>query len=93
MKSLEELLYSPLPGETPEAHAERCAEQDSLVRAVMETAAGHKLAQFLCSGRNPLESRFARGSDANEAAFIDGQCDLIGFLLKRTNLLISKPKA
>ena len=93
MKSLEELLYSPHPGESPEAHASRCEEQDAIVRAVMEGGAGHRLAQLLCSGRNPLESRFSRGNDATEAAFIDGQCDVIALLLRRgTNLLKHHPK-
>jgi hypothetical protein len=92
MKTLEELLYAPRPGETPEAHKARCEEQDAIVRGLMSTATGHQLAQMLCSARNPLESRFSRASDATEAAFIDGQADVVALLLRRgTNLLFSKP--
>lgn len=88
---LEDLLFSPLPDEAPEAHAERVRQITTIVERVTETEDGQALVNMLLDVCNPLLSRFGTGRTVEEAAFVDGQADVIGFLLRHgTTLGFSK---
>lgn len=88
---IEDLLFSPLPDESEEAHAERVRQLSTMVERVLDTEDGHALVNMLLDVRNPLLSRFGTGRTVEEAAFVDGQADVIGFFVRHvTGLGISK---
>jgi hypothetical protein len=62
-------------------------------RNALSGQSGHELVQLLVEHRNPLQSRFAPGRTNEEAAYIDGQTDVISALMIiGTNMGISKPE-
>lgn len=88
---IEDLLFASLPDEAPEAHAERVRQLSTMVERVLDTEDGHALVNMLLDVCNPLLSRFGVGRTVEEAAFVDGQADVIGFLLRHgTTLGFSK---
>lgn len=90
--SIDDMIFSRLPGETDEAFAARYADNERTFRNVLANLDGHKLVALLTGAVNPVRPRFGPGVTPEMAAFRDGQADVIATLLTRgTNLGISKP--
>lgn len=90
--SIDDMIFGQRVGEDAEAHAIRVKDTTRIFRNVFANAEGHKLIHLLVQARNPLRPRFAHGITPEEAAFRDGQADLIATMMHRgTNLAISKP--
>lgn len=93
MTSIEDKLLAPRPGETPEAHQARVDEVVNICRGALSGAPGHALVNLLVTAANPMRSRFPISTTSEEAAFRDGQADVVAFLiLHGTNLGISRPQ-
>jgi hypothetical protein len=90
--SISQRLMSPIAGEDPASHQARVDEVRRVCRAALATGEGHALINLLLTAVNPMHSRFPGAATPEEAAFRDGQCDLLGFLvLEGTNLGLSRP--
>lgn len=90
---IEDILFGPLPDESPADTEKRVRAMASIVERALDTADGHELVNMLLEARNPVLSRFGVGRTVEEAAFCDGQADVIGFLLMHgTSLGIAKNK-
>jgi hypothetical protein len=90
--SIDDIIFGQRVGEDTEAHAIRVMDTTRIFRNVCATGEGHKLIHLLVQARNPLRPRFGHGITPEEAAFRDGQADVIATLMHRgTNLAISKP--
>lgn len=90
---IEDILFSPGADELPEAHAERVRQLTTIIERVLDNSSGHELVNMLLEARNPVLSRFGVGRTVEEAAFCDGQADVIGFLLVHgTSLGIANSK-
>ena len=79
--SIGELLLAPVNGESPESHAARMERTKKVFSDALDHAAGHKLLQLLVETSHPMTPRFKAGRSNEAAAFIDGQKDLISFLV------------
>jgi hypothetical protein len=90
--SIDDIIFAPRVGESLEDHAHRVSDLERVFRNVLATVEGHKLVQLLTQARNPVLPRFGAGISTEQAAFRDGQADVIATLMLRgTNLGISKP--
>jgi hypothetical protein len=91
--SIDDILFTPLPGETSEAFSIRMDDTKRLFRNVFANQHGHKLINMLVHAINPTRPRFGIGVSPEMAAFRDGQCDVIFTLLTRgTNLGVTATK-
>jgi hypothetical protein len=89
-RSITDALLAPRPNETPESHQDRRDEVRRVCRAALADGAGHALINLLISAANPMRSRFPGAATAEEAAFLDGQADIVSFLiLEGTDIGIS----
>jgi hypothetical protein len=89
---LAQSIFARRDGESIEDHETRKAGIERVFRNALSGQAGHELIQLLLAHRNPVHPRFAPGRTTEQAAFIDGQCDVISTLmLYGTNLGLSKP--
>lgn len=90
-RSITDLLLAPRTGETPASHQDRADEVRRVCRAALADGAGHALINLLISVANPMRARFPSATTSEEAAFIDGQLDIVAFLiLEGTNIGFSE---
>lgn len=73
-------LFDPREGETPEETAARQEKTVSLLRRVFNTPDGRRALGLLCNACHPMEPRFLSGITPEQAAFRDGQRDVLGVL-------------
>jgi hypothetical protein len=93
--TIRDSIFPRLPEETDKQYWDRFEKspEHRTFRNALSGEAGHKLIQLLVFHRNPVHARFAPGRSNEEAAFRDGQADVIAALmLFGTNLGISKPE-
>ena len=89
---LSQSIFARREGESIEDHETRKAGIERVFRNALSGQEGHELIQLLLAHRNPVHPRFTPGRTTEQAAFIDGQCDVISTLmLYGTNLGLSKP--
>lgn len=74
------LLFSPKPGEAPEAAAKRIEANGATFRKALDNTAGRDLLRLLYSESHPMFPRTGNGLTAEESAFLDGERSLIGLL-------------
>lgn len=78
-------------GEAPEAHAKRLSDTQRLFRNVFADPDGIQLVQLLVTYLRPLQPRFIGNRTPEEAAFRDGQCNVLNAILDLgTDLLVAK---
>lgn len=94
MSSLSKSIFSRRSNESEGEYQDRVADDERTFRNALSGEAGHRLVHLLLSHVNPTHPRFGNGRTVEEAAFRDGQCDIIATLmLYGTNIGISKPNA
>jgi hypothetical protein len=87
MKNVGEIIFEQRPGEADADHAQRCDGIKRQFEAVFNNEAGIEVLRMLYAASHPLAPRFAAGRSSEEAAFLDGERSLIGFLwLNATSL-------
>lgn len=90
---LAQSIFARREGETIEAHKKRKEAAERVFRNALSGQSGHELIQLLIEHRNPTHPRFRPGRSTEDAAFIDGQSDVISTLmLYGTNMGIAKPE-
>lgn len=90
--TLQQSIFAQRTGEPDDVYANRRQKLERVFRNALSGQAGHELIQLLVTHRNPVHPRFAPGRSTEEAAYIDGQCDVIAtMMLHGTNMGISKP--
>jgi hypothetical protein len=91
--SIDDTIFGKRGDESLEDHAARVQATERVFRNVLSGLEGHRLIHLLMQARNPLRPRFIPGITPEQAAFRDGQADVIATLMSRgTNLAISKPE-
>ena len=94
--TIRDAIFPRKEGEKDREYWQRVEGSDDFrtFRNALSNLAGHKLINLLVKHRNPTCARFAPGRSIEQAAFLDGQMDVINTLmLYGTNLGISKPES
>lgn len=80
MRNIGEIIFDPQPKESEEDYAKRVAIIAGKLKTVFNNPAGLEVLDILTTASNPLAPRFGGGRTAEEAAFLDGERSLIGWL-------------
>ena len=80
MKNVGEIIFEQIPGEPDDAYSQRCDATKRKLEAVFNNPAGIEVLRLLYAASHPLAPRFTGGRTSEEAAFLDGERSLIGFL-------------
>ena len=80
MRNVGEIIFDVLPDESQEEYEKRCAIIAGKLKTVFNNPAGLEVLDILINASHPLRPRFGNNRTPEEAAFLDGERSLIGWL-------------
>ena len=81
MRNVGEIIFEPRPKESQEEYDKRVGLIAQKLKTVFNNPAGLEVLNILVDASNPFAPRFGDSRTAEEAAFLDGERHIIGWLI------------